>query len=89
MTSEWRPRLPRGVRLRHDASRKRWVLLAPERIFEVDDTGVEILRRCDGRAFADLVGDLAAHYATQPAEIAPDVVEFLRDFAEKRIVDLT
>lgn len=83
-----KPRLPRGVRLRHDAIRDRWVLLAPERIFEVDDIGVEILRRCDGRGLGDMLQDLATEFGVEPEDIRGDVEAFLKGFAEKRVVEL-
>lgn len=83
------PRLPRGVRLRHDKVRNRWILLAPERIFEVDDIGVEILKRCDGRNLAALLADLAKTFDAKVEDIQGDVEAFLKDFAQKRIVDLT
>jgi pyrroloquinoline quinone biosynthesis protein D len=83
------PRLPRGVRLRHDSVRQRWVLLAPERIFEVDDIGVEILRRCDGRSLDVMLDDLAAAFDVQVDTIRNDVMAFLNDFAQKRVLDLT
>jgi pyrroloquinoline quinone biosynthesis protein D len=82
------PRLPRGVRLRNDTVRKRWVLLAPERIFEVDDVGVEILKRCDGRSHDQLLTDLALAFSATPDDIRADVERFLNDFAQKRILDL-
>jgi pyrroloquinoline quinone biosynthesis protein D len=84
----WRPRLPRGVRLRHDQVRERWVLLAPERIFEIDGTGVEILKRCDGRAMDDLLDDLAGAFSVKPDDIRSDVESFLRGFADKRVLEL-
>jgi pyrroloquinoline quinone biosynthesis protein D len=83
------PRLPRGVRLRHDKVRNRWVLLAPERIFEVDDIGVEILKRCDGRSLNTLLDDLAKAFDAKVEDIRGDVEMFLKDFALKRVVDLT
>lgn len=83
-----RPTLPRGVRLRHDAVRERWVLLAPERIFEVDAIGVEILKRCDGRSLDELLSDLAAAFEATPDQIRGDVETFLKGFAEKRVLDL-
>jgi pyrroloquinoline quinone biosynthesis protein D len=82
------PRLPRGVRLRHDLIRKRWVLLAPERIFEIDDIGVEILQRCDGRSLSDMLGELALKFGATPEAIRGDVESFLKGFAEKRVVEL-
>jgi pyrroloquinoline quinone biosynthesis protein D len=83
-----RPILPRGVRLRHDAVRARWVLLAPERIFELDDIGVEILKRCDGRNLDELLADLAAAFEATPDQIRGDVETFLKGFAEKKVLDL-
>jgi pyrroloquinoline quinone biosynthesis protein D len=84
-----RPRLPRGVRLRHDRVRDRWVLLAPERIFELDEIGLEILKRCDGSVTVEeMSAALAAAFGALPEEVRPDVEAFLRDFADKRVVDL-
>jgi pyrroloquinoline quinone biosynthesis protein D len=84
-----RPRLPRGVRLRHDRVRDRWVLLAPERIFELDEIGLEILKRCDGSVTAEeMSAALAAAFGASPEEVRPDVEAFLKDFADKRVVDL-
>jgi coenzyme PQQ biosynthesis protein PqqD len=83
------PRLPRGVRLREDKVRGRWVLLAPERIFEIDGIGAEILKRCDGKAtISDIASDLAKVYDADLAQVEPDVMAFVKGFAEKRIIDL-
>ena len=83
------PRLPRGVRLRYDRARDRWVLLAPERIFELDEIGVEILKRCDGSTTAGELSDaLAKAFAADPEEVRVDVDAFLSDFAAKRVIDL-
>jgi pyrroloquinoline quinone biosynthesis protein D len=82
------PRLPRGVRLREDKVRARWVLLAPERIFEVDKIGVAILQRCDGRTLDAMLDDLSKTFDAPVEAIKPDVVSFLRGFAERRVVEL-
>lgn len=83
------PRLPRGVRLRYDRARERWVLLAPERIFELDEIGVEILKRCDGSTTAkELAVALAKAFQADPEEVKMDVDAFLSDFANKRVLDL-
>jgi pyrroloquinoline quinone biosynthesis protein D len=83
------PHLPRGVRLRHDRARRRWVLLAPERIFELDEIGVEILQRCDGASSVQQIAeDLAATFKASPDDVRADVEIFLRDFASKRVIDL-
>jgi pyrroloquinoline quinone biosynthesis protein D len=83
------PKLPRGVRLREDKVRSRWVLLAPERIFEIDGIGVEILKRCDGKAsLGAIAADLAKAYDAEIAQVEPDVTAFVKGLAEKRIIDL-
>jgi pyrroloquinoline quinone biosynthesis protein D len=82
------PRLPRGVRLRHDKVRDRHVLLAPERIFEVDDIGVAILQRCDGRTLDEMLQDLSTSFEAPIEAIKPDVLAFLKNFADKRVIEL-
>jgi pyrroloquinoline quinone biosynthesis protein D len=83
-----RPHLPRGVRLRRDEVRGRWTLLAPERIFEVDDTAATVLALCDGeRDLAAIVAELAARYAAPPAVIEKDVVAMLADLKMKRVLE--
>jgi pyrroloquinoline quinone biosynthesis protein D len=88
MKENWHPRLPRGVRLRNDTVRDRWVLLAPERIFEVDQTGVEILKRCDGRSMQALLAGLATAFGVTAADIQNDVENFLKGFADKKVLEL-
>lgn len=82
-----RPRLPRGVKLRRDEVRGRWTLLAPERIFEIDDTAAAVLQLCDGeRNLAAIVADLAARYNAPDEVIEKDVVAMLGDLEAKRVL---
>jgi coenzyme PQQ biosynthesis protein PqqD len=88
METSAKPRLPRGVKLRHDDVRQRWTLLAPERIFEVDGTAAAVLQLCDGtRDLASIVGELAARYSAPPAVIEKDVVAMLGDLKAKRVLE--
>jgi pyrroloquinoline quinone biosynthesis protein D len=81
------PRLPRGVRLQFDEQRKRWSLLAPERVFVPDEIAVEILQLCDGVATVDAIADaLAAKFGAPREEVARDVIEMLQDLANKGVV---
>ena len=83
-----RPRLPRGVRLHHDAVRGGWTILAPERVLETDAVGAEILKRCDGVAtLTEIVDDLAGAFDADRADIERDVRAFLADLAEKRMLE--
>jgi coenzyme PQQ biosynthesis protein PqqD len=88
LDSSSRPRLPRGVRLRHDDVRERWTLLAPERIFEIDATAATVLQLCDGeRDLAAIVAELAERYHAPPAVIEKDVVAMLGDLKAKRVLE--
>ena len=83
-----RPYLPRGVRLKRDEARGRWTLLAPERIFEIDDTAAAVLKLCDGeRDLNAIVAELAALYTAPPAVIEKDVVAMLADLKAKRVLE--
>lgn len=83
------PALPRGVKLRFDQTRNAWVLLAPERVLMPDEIAVEILKRCDGKAsVAAIVADLARTFEAEPAQVRADVATFLRDLADKRMLNL-
>ena len=83
-----RPHLLRGVRLKRDEARGRWTLLAPERIFEVDDTAAAVLGLCDGeRDLAGIVAELAARYSAPSAVIEKDVVAMLADLKAKRVLE--
>ena len=85
----WRPRLPRGVRLKHDETRGEWLLLAPERVVKADQIAVEILKRCDGTATFDaIVDDLATQFSADRARVEKDVQALLEDLAARRMVDL-
>jgi coenzyme PQQ biosynthesis protein PqqD len=84
-----RPRLPRGVRLREDKVRDRWVLLAPERVVKVNPIAVEILALCDGsRSLAEIVNGLAERFKADAGRVGTDVRALLASLAEKRMVEL-
>ncbi len=82
-----RPVLPPHIKLRHDAGRGRWIILAPERMFDPDDVAVDVLKLCDGqRTVADIAEHLAKEYNAQANEITADVIEMLQDLADKGVV---
>jgi pyrroloquinoline quinone biosynthesis protein D len=79
-----RPLLPRHAKLKFDATRQRWVILAPERVLAPDDIAVEILQLCDGaRDVAAMIDQLAQKYAADRAVIGVDVIAMLQDLADK------
>lgn len=84
------PCLPRGVRLHEDAMRGRTVLLAPERVIDLDPVGLAILRQIDGRrSLARIIDRLAAIYDAPVAQIAQDVISYIGDLRDRRILDLS
>ncbi len=81
------PRLRPGVRLHRDRVRERWVLLAPERIVEVDDQAHAILEKVDGVApVSAIAAALAAEYEADAGEIAADATALLGDLNIKGYV---
>lgn len=89
IADEVKPRLPRGVRLKHDDTRGEWLLLAPERVVKTDAIAVEILKRCDGVAtLGEIVDGLAEQFKAERGRVAADVRGLLSELAAKRMVDL-
>ncbi|HYD05287.1 MAG TPA: pyrroloquinoline quinone biosynthesis peptide chaperone PqqD [Reyranella sp.] len=77
-------RLAPHIVFRFDETRRRWILMAPERLMLPDEQAVEILNLVDGRAsVAAIVDALAARYNAPRGEIAGDVIEMLQDLADK------
>jgi pyrroloquinoline quinone biosynthesis protein D len=81
---ETRPYLPPYLKLRHDAGRGRWLLLAPERILTPDQTAVAVLKLCDGkRTVEEIVESLAEEYSAPADVIRTDVLDLLHGLADK------
>lgn len=87
ITEQTAPALAPGVKLRFDKARDAWVLLAPERMFALDEAGTEILKLTDGaRTAGEIADDLAARFQAPRDIILADVVGFLQGLAEKGAV---
>ena len=79
-----KPVLPRHAKLKFDETRRRWVILAPERVLAPDEIAVEVLQLCDGeRNVGDVADQLAAKYAAPREAILADVIVMLQDLADK------
>jgi pyrroloquinoline quinone biosynthesis protein D len=84
---ETRPHLPAYLKLRHDAGRGRWILLAPERVLTPDETAVAVLKLCDGkRTVEEIVETLAKEYSATADVIRADVLDLLQGLADKGYV---
>ena len=75
------------VKFRHDETRGRWVVLAPERLLLPDEPAVEILKLVDGTRTVDaLVDDLAGRFNAPREVIANDVTQMLQDLVDKGVL---
>ena len=81
-----RPHLARRVRLEWDPVRERHVLLEPEGVLVLNQTGATILGLCDGeRTVVEIVEELRGRYD----RVAGDEVQnFLSRLVAKRLVEL-
>lgn len=87
ITADAKPALPNHIKLRHDAGRGRWHVLAPERVFEPDPIAVEILKRCDGATSVHALAEaMAKDYNAPIADIEADIISMLQDLADKGVV---
>ena len=81
------PALPRHIKLRHDAARDRWTILAPERVFTPDAIAVAVLQLCDGsRSVEAIAGELAQTYNAPKERILADITAMLQELADKGVV---
>jgi pyrroloquinoline quinone biosynthesis protein D len=90
VTAESKPYLPKHVRLQFDATRERFAVLAPERVYWPDDTAVGILTLCDGeRTISAMTALLVMEYAAPAETIQADVLEFVQSWTDLRLLRLS
>ncbi|MBZ5875732.1 pyrroloquinoline quinone biosynthesis peptide chaperone PqqD [Chromohalobacter israelensis] len=82
-------RLPRGVRLREDKRRGGWVLLAPERVFQLDGIAQAVVGQVDGeRSVGTIIDRLCETYQAPRERIAQDVTTMFAGLVEKRVLEV-
>lgn len=82
------PKLPRHAKLQFDEARKKWIINAPERVFELDDTAAEIMKLVDGAISINTIVD-KLHQKFNEAkreQISKDVISMLQSLADKGFV---
>ena len=81
-----RPALSRLVRMRFDRTRERHVLLGPESVIVLNQTGADILTLCDGhRSVSDVAAVLQERY---DRVVDGEVTVFLARLVAKRCVEI-
>jgi pyrroloquinoline quinone biosynthesis protein D len=80
-------KLPRHAKLRFDKPRDKWIILAPERVFELDEIAHEVISLCDGvRTLTEVVDALTKKFDAPREVIAEDATAMLQDLADKGFV---
>ena len=83
------PRLAAHVRLRFDKQREQWVLLAPERVFVLDEIALAIVQRCNGSAtLGEIADDLARTFEAPREQVLADSSTLLQGFLDKGVMTL-
>ena len=74
VTAASKPALPRYIKLRHDAARDAWTILAPERVFTPDAIAVAVLKLCDAnRTVEGIALELSQTYNAPMVRIQADI----------------
>ena len=82
------PKLPRHAKLRYDEARKKWIINAPERVFELDEIAAEIMQLVDGKSsIIDIVDVLIKKFEGATKDVVKkDVLSMLQPLAEKGFI---
>jgi pyrroloquinoline quinone biosynthesis protein D len=85
-----KPHFPKYVRMQFDPVRKRFAVLAPERVYWPDDVTVDILKLCNGeRSLSAIAAELAQSYAAPVETIQADVLEFIQSWTDLHLLKLS
>ncbi len=79
------PSLPRHAKLRFDHARKKWIINAPERVFELDDIAGEVMQLINGEdTLKQIIDKLLVRYEDASREqVTNDVIIMLQSLADK------
>ena len=82
------PKLPRHAKLRFDEARKKWIINAPERVFELDEIAAEVMQLVNGESSViDIVDILVKKFKGASKEVVKkDVLSMLQPLAEKGFI---
>jgi pyrroloquinoline quinone biosynthesis protein D len=82
------PKLPRHAKLRFDEARKKWIINAPERVFELDEIAAEVMQLVDGKSsIISIVDVLVKKFEGASKDVVKkDVLSMLQPLAEKGFI---
>ena len=90
LNEEHIPKLPRHAKLRYDEPRKKWIINAPERVFELDEIAGEVMQLVNGESsISVIIDELVKKFDGAPRDvIAKDVLTMLQPLADKGFIIL-
>ena len=81
------PQFDHGVRLKHDKVRERYVVLGPEILIELNQTGTAIMSEIDGQStITDIISRLAVRFEVNPNDITQDAIEFCTSMVMRQVL---
>jgi pyrroloquinoline quinone biosynthesis protein D len=84
------PRLSPRARLAEDKVTGKPIVLYPEGVLILNPTGHAIVTLCTGRETLEgIVTRLAAQYRVSPAELRPDVIEYLNRLRSRNLLEIS
>lgn len=88
LTSAMRPKLATKARLQLDTVTGKPMLLYPEGVVMLNETGAAILRLCDGTlTINDILSSLAQQYAVTVDTLQPEVQEYLMGLHKRSLLE--
>jgi pyrroloquinoline quinone biosynthesis protein D len=86
---EIRPKLAARARLQIDRVSQQPVVLYPEGVLLLNETGTAILTLCDGqRTLSEIVAELAGRYQATPEEVQQDLCDYLLSLYQRNLLEL-
>jgi pyrroloquinoline quinone biosynthesis protein D len=83
-----RPIIAAKARLQKDKVSGESILLYPEGLLQLNSTGAEILRLCDGyHTFKEITIELARCHNTTPEALSEDVGEYLNNLYQHALLE--
>mgnify|MGYP001456242118 FL=1 len=82
------PAFPRHAKLKNDRARNKWIINAPERVFELDEIASEIIQLVNGEASIEIIiNTLCDKFDGAPRDIiSKDTLSMLQSLADKGFV---
>jgi pyrroloquinoline quinone biosynthesis protein D len=88
--SKNRPCLAKRVRLETDPISGNPVLLLPEAVMVLNQTGYQILRLCDGKhTVSEIIQDLENQYPAARPILSGEVTQYLKVISQKGVIEWT